>query len=94
MCIYDKNDVEDITLEITTKLLWKTLVEHGEHELLHKLNVIEKNDIGSVIIPSGAKGFSHHDDIHNLVIDWLKLKGINVWSPENEILALERALHG
>lgn len=93
MCIYDKKDIEDITLQITTNMLWKLLVEHGEHELLHKLNVIEKYNIGSVIVPSGAKGFSHRDDIHNMVVRWLKLKGINVWNPENEVIELERALH-
>ena len=92
MCLYDKNEVEDITLKITTNMLWKLLVEYGEHELLHKLNVIEKNKIGSVIVPSGAKGFSYRDDIHNMVIRWLKLKGINVWNPENELIRIEESI--
>jgi hypothetical protein len=91
--IYNKDEVEDITLQVTTNMLWKLLVEHGEHELLYKLNVIEKYNIGSVIVPSGVKGFSYRDDIHNMVVRWLKLKGINVWNPENEAIELERALH-
>ena len=88
------NDIEDITLQVVTSLLWRTLVENGEFDLLNKLTVIDKYNIGTVIVPSGAKGFSYRDDIHNLVIQWLRLKGINVWNPESEILELERALHG
>lgn len=95
MCIYNKNEMEDITLEVTARLLWKMLVENDEHQLLYKLNIMEKYNIGSMIIPSGAKGFSYDNEIHNLVIEWLKLKGINVWNPENEIIKLEEvALHG
>lgn len=90
--IYNKDEVEDITLQVTTNMLWKLLEEHGQHELLHKLNVIEKYNIGSVIVSSGAKGFSYRDDIHNLVVRWLGLKGINVWNPENEILRIKESM--
>lgn len=86
--------LEDITLQVTTRILWETLVECEEFELLEKLNIIEKYKIGSVIVPSGAKGFSYRDDVHNLVVQWLKLKGINAWNSESEKLELERALHG
>lgn len=82
--------LEDITLQVFQSMLWNTLVEAQEFALLERLREIEKQGYGTIIMPS--KGFSKDDTINNMVIDWLRLKDILVYSPESEIMEAERAL--
>lgn len=74
--------------------IWVALTLEGNSELIKLLHRVEKKEpgYGSVIVPQ--TGFSSDNDIHNAVLTWLKAKGVNVWSPENEIAGLEYALHG
>jgi len=74
--------------------IWVALAIEGNSDLIKLLHRVENNEpgFGTVIIP--IIGFSFDDDIHNAVLDWLKRKGINVWSPGNEQACLEYALKG
>lgn len=72
--------------------IWVALTIEGNSDLIKLLHRIENKEpgYGTVIIPK--HGFSFDDDIHNAVLDWLKGKGVNVWSPENETAGLEFSL--
>lgn len=83
---------EDITPHVIQKILWQEMVENGEFVLLEKLNAVEKHNFETVVVPHG--GFSRNDRIHNMTIDWLKMKGCFVLDVGREILELTNALHG
>ena len=74
--------------------IWVALAIEGNSKLIKLLHRIEKNEpgFGTVIVPRA--GFSSDDDLHNAVLGWLKGKGVNVWSPQNETAGLEYALRG
>lgn len=74
--------------------IWTALALEGNNELLRKLHRIENKEpgFGTVIVP--RYGFSQNDETHNMILRWLKGKGVNVWSPLNEIANLEYALRG
>ena len=58
--------------------LWGRLAGEGNLELLSRLNRIEKREAGygTVVVPK--EGFSDNDDTHNMVLDWLEARGVNV----------------
>ena len=72
--------------------IWIALALEGNSDLIKLLHRVENKEpgYGTVIIPK--EGFSFDDDIHNAVLDWLKVKGVNVWSSENEQAGLEYSL--
>ncbi len=74
--------------------VWIALTFEGNTDLIKLLNRVERKEegYGTVIIPQA--GFSSDDDVHNAVLQWLKGKGVNVYSPHNEQASLEYALHG
>jgi hypothetical protein len=69
------------------------LTLEGNFALIKKLHRIERKELGYGTIVVPAEGFSEDDDVHNLIIDWLNLLGVNIFNVQNEIANLELALY-
>jgi len=82
-----------INIKVPTDILWQTLIEDGRNELVTLLQHVENREpgYGSIIVPNN--GFSDSDTIHNMVLDWLHERDINVVNVAHEITCLERSLH-
>ena len=80
-------------VKISTEKLWELLVEDGKHDLVKILQHVENKDIGygSIVMP--AQGFSEDDNIHNMVLDWLLERNINIVNVGHEIACLKRSLY-
>jgi hypothetical protein len=78
---------------ISTENLWQTLIEDGNYSLVKILQRVENNEFGygSIVVPKG--GFSEKESVHNMVLDWLRERNVNVIDVENEISCLEKSLH-
>lgn len=87
----DEYILSDVTIKILEEGLWEMLAENGEWKLLETLHNFLKWDRRVMIVPRG--GFSTHDKVHNMVITWLRARGVLVYSPQSEIMELERSLH-
>ncbi len=74
--------------------IWTALTLEGNHTLINLLHRVEKNEpgYGTIVVP--RSGFSPNDDTHNMVLRWLKGRGVNILNPLNEIANLEYALRG
>ena len=78
---------------VSTEDLWKTLIEDGKNELIRFLQHVENKEAGygSVVVPE--KGFSDKDGVHNMVLDWLRDRDINIVNVGHEVACLERSLY-
>jgi len=76
-----------------TKDIWRRLACESKHELIKILKRVEKEEggYGTIIVP--PDGFSCDEITHNLIINWLENKGVNVYSVENEVEKLKDALN-
>jgi len=74
--------------------LWGRLVGEGNLELLSRLSRVEKHEAGygTVVVPK--KGFSDNDDTHNMVLDWLEARGVNVLNIGLSVARMKYALRG
>lgn len=61
-----------------TELLWERLATEGNFKLIRKLRRVEMGEpgFGTIVVPK--EGFSESDDTHNLVLEWLEERDINV----------------
>lgn len=84
-------ELSDTTIRILEEGLWEMLTEAGEWKLLETLHDFLKHSRTVMIMPRG--GFSTNDEIHNMVITWLRAKGVLLFNPRNEIMMLENSLH-
>lgn len=82
--------MSDEVVQILGEGLWEILAENMEWDLLDRLVASVKYDYRVMIIPKC--GFSRNDEIHNMVITWLRARGVLMWNVENEIVALRHAL--
>lgn len=75
-----------------TRYLWRRLTEENNFELIDKLTKVEKKEVGfgTIIVPKN--GFSKDDKTHNLVLEWLKERDVNVLNVDLEVFKLEKAL--
>lgn len=58
--------------------LWAVLALEGNFDLINKLRMAEAREPGFGTIVVTEKGFSENDVTHNLVLDWLKERNINI----------------
>ena len=78
--------------ELEVSRIWSLLTYEGNFELIDKLHKAEIKEPGYLTIVVPEEGFSPDDEVHNLVIDWLKMhKYINVLNTRKEIYELEQS---
>jgi len=78
--------------ELEVSRIWNLLTYEGNFELIDKLHKAEIKEPGYLTIVVPEEGFSPDDEVHNLVIDWLKAhKYINVLNTRKEIYELEQS---
>lgn len=90
------DDILDRFLEdaCPTFFLWDRLIDEGQFHLIRKLRRVEMGEEGFQTIVVPPEGFSEDDRTHNLVVDWLEERGVNVLNVGLEKARLEMALHG
>jgi hypothetical protein len=71
---------------------WVALVAEGNHGLISKLKRAVDGEPGFGTVVVNSKGFSENDETHNMVLDWLREKGVHVLDVPYEIGNLELAL--
>jgi hypothetical protein len=78
---------------ISSEQLWQLLIEDGKHDLVKILQHVENKDpgYGSIVVNQG--GFSEKDSIHNMVLDWLRERNVNIINVAQNISELEDSLH-
>ena len=77
-----------------TATLWERLAMEGKFDLIEKLRRVEKSEDGYSTLVVPPEGFSESDQTHNIVLDWLEERGVNVLNVGLEKARLEHALHG
>lgn len=72
--------------------VWEMLLTEGNHDLIEKLRRVERGEggFGTIVVPPG--GFSKNEKTHQLVIDWLSEKDVNILDVEREKSELRKAL--
>jgi len=75
------------------KNIWRTLASESKFDIIEKLKRIERNESGysTIIVPKN--GFSENEETHELILEWLEEKHVNVVSVEKEIRDLNDALN-
>ena len=71
---------------------WVALALEGNFDLISKLHRAVDGEAGFGTVVIDRKGFSPNDDTHNLVLDYLRERGVNVLDGEYEIGNLEVSL--
>lgn len=84
---YERQHAQKIAARIHVMLALE-----GNFELIQKLARIERKESGYDVIVVPKEGFSENDDVHNLILDWLKLQGVCVMNVQKVIANLELAL--
>lgn len=77
---------------MSAQTLWNRIVGEGNLELLSRLNRVEKREAGYATIVVPKEGFSDNDDTHNMVLDWLEARGVNVLNIGLSITRMKYAL--
>jgi len=79
-------------VEYRVKTVWDRLAAENNNELITRLRRVEKGEsgYGTIIIPAG--GWSKNEITNDVVLAWLKVRDINVYSPAKEIAELEQTL--
>jgi hypothetical protein len=78
--------------ELEVSRIWNLLTYEGNFELIDKLHKAEMKEPGYLTVVVPEEGFSRDDEVHNLVIDWLKAhRFINVLNTRKEIYELEQS---
>jgi len=74
--------------------LWVRLTVEGQFDLIRKLARVEKKEDGfmTIVVPPG--GFSEDDTTHNMVLDWLEERHVNVLNVGLEVSRCRVALYG
>lgn len=74
--------------------LWVRLTMEGCFELIRKLSRVEKKEDGFMTIVVPPEGFSKDDTTHNMVLEWLEDRDVNVLNVGLEISRCRFALYG
>ena len=74
--------------------IWTTLALEGNFDLINKLHRVERKEEGFMSVAVPREGFSQNDQTHNMVMKWLRGRGVNILNPIHEIANLEYALRG
>ena len=72
-----------------TLILWQALALDGKFDVIETLHLIERGDINFIIVK--PEGFSKRDDIHNMVINWCRVRGVNIVNVGAFVARLENA---
>jgi len=75
------------------RTVWDRLTAEGNHELIHKLQKVERRETGygTIVIPK--EGFSKDPETHAAVIAWLDEQKTLALNPSREVAELEISLH-
>lgn len=81
-----------MTDQVDVNVLWSRLAVEGNFELIKKLNRAERREPGFGTLVVRKEGFSNNDGTHNMVLNFLRQIGVNIFNPGLEITRLKRAL--
>jgi hypothetical protein len=83
---------KQLVQELEASRIWALLAYEGNFNLIDKLHNAEIKEPGYLTIIVPDEGFSPNDEVHNLIIDWLKgRKYINLINIRKEIFELKQA---
>lgn len=94
---FNHDEREDVKIgslfyELEVSRIWTLLASEGNFKLIDRLHKAEAREPGYLTVVVPEDGFSPDDEVHNLVIDWLKAhKHINVLNTRKEIYELEQS---
>ena len=94
MSVFDEVWNEFFDREFRTMALWERLTQEGKFELIELLRHVEQGEDGFGTVVVHKEGFSENDETHNMVLDWLEERKINILNPGLEKTRLEGALYG
>ena len=66
---------------INTEKLWTRLASEGNFDLINKLHRAEQHEPGFETIVVKKEGFSDNDTTHNMVLQFLRERKINIVNP-------------